>query len=314
MAGIQRRAAAKTRPLLIDELEFGLEPHRIIRLIDLLGAKEQPAPQQAFVTTHSPTALREFDGDQLFVLRKSGTGHEVTKVGNRDEIQGTIRKYPEAFLAPSVIICEGATEVGFVRGLSQFRAGRGKIALEARGVALVDGSGGGPNDLIARADVFRRLGYRVAVLRDDDNPPEPAIEGAFEKANGAVFHWRPGFALEDELFDSLPDARVEELLNRAIEFHGEEAVDAHITSKANGKLKLADLRAERARGEYSRETRRLLGQAAQVKSKNEKGKRGWFKSVSHIEVAREIVAPCWKTWAPDFKQPVIALLKWVEGD
>ncbi|MBN8940640.1 MAG: AAA family ATPase [Rhizobiales bacterium] len=313
IAGLQRQATAKTQLILIDELEHGLEPHRVIQLVDLLGAKEQVPPQQAFVTTHSPAALREFGGDQLFVVRRAVDGHEVTKVGTADDIQGTIRKYPEAFLAPSVIICEGATEVGFSRGLSQFRAGRGKPSLEARGVALVDGTGGGPNDLIARADVFRRLGYRVAVLRDDDKPPDPAIEGAFEKAKGTVFHWRAGYALEDELFRSLPDDDVEKLLTQAIELHGEEVIDAHITSKSNGKVSLSDVRAERALGGYTPATRELLGRAAQVKSKNDKGKRGWFKSLGYMEeVAREIVAPCSRGWAPDFKNTIVDLLTWID--
>jgi hypothetical protein len=45
--------------LLVDELEHGLEPHRIIRFLGSLGAKEVEPPLQVFMTTHSPVALRD---------------------------------------------------------------------------------------------------------------------------------------------------------------------------------------------------------------------------------------------------------------
>jgi predicted ATPase len=61
----------------MDELEYGLEPHRIIRLLGSIGAKEKDAPLQAFVTTHSPVALQELSAGQLMVVRESGRYHGV---------------------------------------------------------------------------------------------------------------------------------------------------------------------------------------------------------------------------------------------
>jgi putative ATP-dependent endonuclease of the OLD family len=61
-------------------------------LISLLGAKEKEPTQQAFVTTHSPVALKEFSGDQLFIVRKTATWQAVTRVGVADDMQSTIRK------------------------------------------------------------------------------------------------------------------------------------------------------------------------------------------------------------------------------
>ncbi|WP_246737339.1 ATP-dependent endonuclease [Nordella sp. HKS 07] len=88
LAGLQRKAASEATVILIDELEYGLEPHRVIRLLGSLGAKETPAPLQAFITTHSPIALRELRGDQLFVVRKQVSAHYVTVVGSVDDVQG----------------------------------------------------------------------------------------------------------------------------------------------------------------------------------------------------------------------------------
>jgi predicted ATPase len=76
-AGLQRKAADQSTILLMDELEYGLEPHRIIRLLGSIGAKEKDAPLQAFVTTHSPVALQELSAGQLMVVRESGRYHGV---------------------------------------------------------------------------------------------------------------------------------------------------------------------------------------------------------------------------------------------
>ena len=72
VAGLQRKASKQSTILIADELEHGLEPHRIIRLLDSLGAKESKPPLQVFMATHSPVVLRELSGDQVVVLKPRG--------------------------------------------------------------------------------------------------------------------------------------------------------------------------------------------------------------------------------------------------
>jgi putative ATP-dependent endonuclease of OLD family len=106
IAGLQRKAAAETAVILVDETEHGLEPHRIIRFVTSLGAKETAPPLQVFMTTHSSVVLRELSGNQLYVVRRQDDSHSVQKVGADDDIQSTIRLHPDAFLAPSVLVGE----------------------------------------------------------------------------------------------------------------------------------------------------------------------------------------------------------------
>ena len=63
----------------------------------------------------------ELSGGQLFVLRRSLHGHEARMAGTDNDTQSTIRLYPEVFLAGSVIVCEGASEIGLLRGLDLHR-------------------------------------------------------------------------------------------------------------------------------------------------------------------------------------------------
>lgn len=286
IAGLQRKAAAQSAIILIDELEHGLEPHRIIRLLGSLGAKEKEPPLQVFMTTHSPVALRELAGSQLFVTRPAVDKHDVLTVGTADDIQSTIRLYPDAFLAPSVIVCEGASEVGLVRGLDQYRTANGHDPIAARGTALVDCGGGDADRPFKRAAAFRTLGYRAAVVRDDDKKPSAGVEAAFIAGGGRVVAWRDGRALEDELFLSLTDDGVSKLLSRAMELHGAELVNEHIKSASQNGKDLDAVLQEMFSGGVTPESRLILGKAARAK------KAGWFKSVTWMEdVARGIVGP-----------------------
>lgn len=301
VAGLQRKAAVQSTIILIDELEYGLEPHRIIRLLGSLGAKEKNPPLQVFMTTHSPIALRELAGSQLIVTRSADDKHNVVTVGTTDDIQSTIRLYPDAFLAQSIIVCEGASEVGFVRGLDQYRTLNGHDAITAQGTALVDCGGGGADRPFQRAAAFRALGYRAAVVRDDDKKPTAEVEAAFIAEGGKVVAWRDGRALEDELFLGLTDDSIEKLIDRAVELHGEEQVNEHIKSASQNTKNLNDIRTG-----ITPENRLILGKAARTK------KAGWFKSVTWMEdVARDIVGPDLVKADVGFRTLVDDIFAWV---
>jgi AAA domain, putative AbiEii toxin, Type IV TA system/AAA domain/Overcoming lysogenization defect protein-like, TOPRIM domain len=301
VAGLQRRAAKEATVILIDEVEHGLEPHRIRLLLHSIGSKETPAPLQGFLTTHSPVVVRELSAEQLTLLRRSGAEHKAIQLSSQGEIQGTARAFPEAFLASSVIVCEGASEVGLLRGLDQVRAGQGKTSMTAAGVELVDA--GGIDKVYRRANAFRALGYRVTVLRDDDVKPSKLVEGLFVKVAGPIHTWRDGRMLEDELFASVPDYTVTELLDHAVAIHGEELVSEHITSASNGKVTLAACKSK-----VTPDTRAVLANACSSK------KIPWFKSVSGMEyVAREIVGPVLAKSDAGFNAIVDGVFTWIEN-
>lgn len=308
IAGLQRKAAATASIILVDELEHGLEPHRIVRFLGALGAKDQEPPLQAFVTTHSPVALRELSGAQLFVMGRENAAQQARNVGTDNDIQSTIRLYPDAFLASSVIVGEGASEVGLLRGLDQFRVADGNVSIAALGVALVDAGGGEADRPFARARALLRLGYRTAVLRDDDKKPTAGIEEGFEGDGGRVFRWRDGRALEDELFLSLSDAAVGNLIDYAAELHSEDLIDAHIKSASQGRNSLEAIRSELVRGRLTRDSGEILARAAQTR------RQGWFKSVTWMEhVGLEIVAPDLARADAGFRAIIESVFVWAGG-
>ena len=309
IAGLHRAAANTANVVLVDEIEYGLEPHRLTRLLGSLGAKEKTPPLQVFMTSHSPVVLRELSGSQLFVVRCAGGVHHALPVGAGDDAQSTIRCYPEAFLARTVIVCEGASEVGLIRGLDEFWITQGYRSLQAAGVGYVDATGGDADRCLYRASTFQQLGYRVAAVQDNDKTPTPVTVAAFVAAGGYHVTWRDGRALEDELFASLPAAAVTALIAQALELTEDGLVDQHIRTRSSGKLSLAAVQVEGLSGIYSVATRTALGGAARVK------KAGWFKSITKMEaVARDIVGPALATSDARFVDVVNGLFSWAHKD
>lgn len=296
-AGLQRAAAAEATIVLVDEVEFGLEPHRIMRLLGSLGAKEEVPPLQGFMTTHSPVVVRELSASQLHLLKRHEGEHYAVQVP--PDAQGTLRTNPEAFLAVSVLVCEGASEVGLLRGLERHLAAKPGKSLFAAGLALVDA--GGVSNIYRHALALNSLGYRAAVLRDDDKQPKAEDEEAFSEAGGTIFRWQDGMALEDELFHSLSDGGVVKLLEQGIKILGEDVVAAQISSNSGNALTLADCRAGQGA-----EVRRVL--AASSKSKG----KSWFKNVTdYDDVMFDVVRPDLPNCGEAFRRTVTGIVKWV---
>jgi len=228
-----------------------------------------------------------------------------------NEIQKAIRSYPESFLSSTVIVCEGASEVGFIRGIDECRVSSGELSLGAKGVSYIDASGGSPKSCLDKAAVYLNLGYKVIAFIDSDLPISPDVLDEFKDKGGIHIAWRAGRNIEDELFLSLPDKAVDLLIERAIEFTGIQTVDNHIRESSGHKYSLEAIADERkASGAYSKELREILANASG------KGKRGtaWFKSISKMEeVARDVVYPNLEDMDPQFLDTVNRLFKQAYG-
>jgi len=304
IAGLQRQAADAAAVALVDELEYGLEPHRIMRLLNSLGAKDGGVPLQVFLTTHSPVVLRELSGDQLYVLRNIGAAHSVGRVGVCDDVQSTIRSDPEAFLARSVIVCEGASEVGLLRGMDEHYVGLNFLSLQASGVAYVDTGGGHPDRALFRGLALLSLGYRVAVVVDNDKVPDVTMVDRFVRGGGYLFRWRAGRALEDEIFSSLPGDAIAQLIELAQDYTEDGTVNNHIVTTTSGRSNLAIIQSEAAAG-YSAASREILGRASRIR------KAGWFKSITKMSaVAKGIIGPTMHRGDPDFQHRMEELFRW----
>lgn len=203
--GLQKQALLAPHITLFDEVEVGLEPHRIARLLKHL---KDDTSGQYFLTTHSPVVLRELTIADLHIVHCNADRVEVVeanKPGISGIMQGKIRSGAEAFLAPKIIVCEGATEVGFLRGLDgHWSDNRELEAFAYRGVALFDAAGAG--NIRATASGLKELGYNVAVLADSDEDIHFSDAHAAELQAVGIFvvKWNDGTSIEERVFRDLP--------------------------------------------------------------------------------------------------------------
>lgn len=248
-------------------MEFGLEPHRITRLIKHVRDDKRG---QYFLTTHSPIVLRELTVKELHIVHnKDGVVQIISaaKEGLEEhEMQGKIRSSTEAFLAKKVVVCEGATEVGFLRGFDDYQLENQKDPFSFHGVALVDAKGASKVKALAKA--FKSLCYDVSVLADGDAEKQfsPADEIELVELGIQVRVWSDKLSLEERAFLDLPWANVLDSLNLARETLGYPVYDQ---TRAEFR---EDLNTDTSLWKDSPKLRTAIGVAAK--------KAGWFKDTT----------------------------------
>jgi putative ATP-dependent endonuclease of OLD family len=202
--GLQKDNLRAPHITLFDEVEIGLEPHRIARLVQHL---KEDATGQYFLTTHSPVVLRELTVEDLHIVHSKNGKTDIiaaNKTGIANSIQGKIRLGAEAFLAPKIIVCEGATEAGFLRGLDAYWVSKAKYSFAYQGVALFDARGA--NKIKEIAEGLKDLSYNVSVLADSDRPDQfsDADVDSLQARAVKVTVWDGALCIERRVFADLP--------------------------------------------------------------------------------------------------------------
>ncbi|MEY9777200.1 ATP-dependent endonuclease [Arthrobacter sp. MW3 TE3886] len=290
--GIQSASVAGGSIIAIDEVEHGLEPHRLAHLLHMLRQKAEATSVQVLFTTHSAMAVESLKASDLAVVRSvNGLTTVIPVPDELETAQGVFRSAPSALLARKVVVGEGATEVGLLRGLfRQWDANRieqGQASSVSLGLAVVDGRGG--NDAPDRACLFANLGYASFVLMDnDDDKVEPNVSAA-QAAGVTIAQWQAGRALEDELAHGLDAAGLREMVDSAAELMSEEAVCSAVAAKLSVRKLEGTDPAEWAAfsGKPLDEVRNAIGLAAKGK------KNPWFKTVDGGEILAVLVVNHW---------------------
>lgn len=220
--GLQTQVLKTPHITLCDEVEIALEPHRIARLVQHL---KQDASGHYFLTTHSPVVLREMTIDDIQVVHTKAGKTEVVAASQgalADIAQGKLRSGAEAFLAPKIVVCEGQTEVGFVRGLDEIWAGQGLLSFAYQGVAPFNALGA--DQVRSAAECLHALHYHVAVVVDSDEPRKFSPQDAADlKSKGmTVVCWSGNASIEERAFADLAWVGVLASFRMAVQIHGDE--------------------------------------------------------------------------------------------
>lgn len=308
MVGLQKEALQEQHITLCDEVEIALEPHRIARLLHHL---KQDITGQYFITTHSPVVLRELAVDDLHIVHSKGGKTEIVsakKPAIADRIQGNIRSGAESFLAPKIIVCEGATEVGFIRGLDRYWISKEKLSLAYQGVAAFDAVGGSKVKQIA--ENLHELHYDVCVLVDSDEANQFSAQDA-ENLNAkgiTVVMWDGKMSIEERVIADLPWDGVMASCNTARSIHEDSTVLNQIESQYG-----PGFSRDMAVWTDDASLRTAIGKAA--KKKENSSNSGWFKRQSWAQTWVDAISQYFDSQSiqnSDLVTKVTALRTWID--
>jgi len=300
---------------LIDEVEHGLEPHRIARLLKHLRAPSidggKAAPSQIFMTTHSPVVIRELTAADIFTVRCNAGLTDVKSAAafatDLNSAQAHLRRAPEAFLASKIVVGEGRTEQGLLRGLDGFWSVEGnKDSFALRGAIAIDGNGNAAAPAIA--EYLLDLGYEAFLLLDTDKKADAALLASVRRKGGAVHEWVGDCSTEERVFLDVPWATVVALVQFAVECVTADSVKYHINKicNAQGMAELSDLSLPAALDTSA--LRGAIGKAA----RNENNP--WFKDITRGERVGGLVGECLdKIPATPLAQGLASLRQWIDG-
>lgn len=262
---IQTSLAGGNSISLVDEIEQGLEPDRIRTLVNSLSRRTKG---QIIFTTHSDNALVEVGAESVFWLRADNRVVMLTS-----DMQSLLRGAPDAFFARRVIVCEGATEIGFCRAICDYIVAKGGAPFSYRGIVIVDGSG---STLTKYAQMFKQLGVDTLLFCDSDKDDVNEQKACLRKAGVVVVDWEGSDAFEQGIFKDLPDAAIGELMREAVRIgEADNRYDRiSILNKVRARHVTASEESLFVAGPFSREYRTALGDTA----KHEKS--AWFKYIT----------------------------------
>jgi ABC-type cobalamin/Fe3+-siderophores transport system ATPase subunit len=225
---LQLAAADSESIVLVDEIEFGLEPHRLLHVLRLLKERQNAGTGQVFITTHSPLVIEAVKALDLWVTRAQDGNVTVMQVPDEldgmraSEPQATVRSGASAMLARRIVVCEGKTEVGMCRALVAAWDAIEEVPMALVGTAIRNGCG---NEAPRKARCLAKLGYDAALLVDDDlddaNRAALAADVADAVADGvALLRWQSGCSVEEQVIRELPESALADLVALRVEFAG----------------------------------------------------------------------------------------------
>lgn len=299
--GLQHEAGRTGGITLIDEIEYGLEPHRIRRLLYVLKndthlqesdnaydvdgvTMANSNANQIFLTTHSPVALSELEPADLRIVRSDDGVTEIKKPS--DALRPLFRTNADAFLARKIVICEGKTEIGFCRALDAWWSDGGK-SFAYIGAALANGEGNtkGPGAAMA----FSNLNYDTVFFGDSDEPLNPD-ETALRAAGVETILWADGMSTEERVALDLPWEGFVDMARLAIEEYGEDHVQSKLAAHLGCQPTEVPVDPEEWANLQFEESAIRTAFAKAAKS----AKPGWFKRVDLAERLGELVMSHWE--------------------
>lgn len=275
--------------VLVDEIEQGLEPDRIITLLSIL---KETGQGQVFITTHSAHVIIEACWNNLFILSNNQNKRNLYKCPA--DLESCRRLNPHAFFAKRLICCEGKTELGIVRRYNRVIRDTVHKNFSSLGISMINCNGG--DQMYTIAMKMKDLGYDVCVFADDDRPKDLKKKKLAATAAGIpLFLCDEGNCIEAQIIQDLPWSALSDLINcPQLDFPShnivvDEQIESAISSSEPSmeeskriRSRLTDLSIDKdAEGKFDKKGRAIK-------------KKEWFKHIPGGEFLGELIIKNWE--------------------
>ncbi len=183
----------------IDEIERGLEPYRLRKLIETLYGLSR----QTFVTTHSPVAITCAKEAHLWYLDNAGGIGALP----HEKIEKQQERDPETFLSKVAVIAEGETEVGFLRCLLERALAADPLDY---GVRVCHGQGN--SSTLTLLETLSSAGLLFAGLADDEGKDSGRWQALKQKLGDRLLQWSGG-CTEQAVISAIPTDKLSILVD-----------------------------------------------------------------------------------------------------
>ncbi len=289
--------------ILIDEIEYGLEPHKLAELLYKLKETSK-TNGQVIMTTHSPITIAELEYNNL-ILCKSKNG--ITNCTNFDKtLQPLLRSNSFAFITNKIIVVEGATENGLLRTLNKKWSDYGE-SLSMYNSLVMDGKGG--TQACNHAEKLYDMGYKVCVLIDSDEKEALKKAEEIERKGIKVFKWEDGNSTEKQILKDLPKESLNDIINMMVELKKDERA---VKNYINDEFKIKTINIEDLSDFSVDEIKKKLVKILTFKNSKEKNR---FKTINYGIALGKIIEQNYDKLETDTIKNVINDLKeWYKVD
>lgn len=266
--------------LLMDEVEYGLEPYRRRLLVQRIRERLE-SEGQAFLTTHSSTVIAELQFCELSRLFVPGDAKAPRMSSLPETLRRVSQKDSEALICRLPIVCEGNTEIEILLVLLGNLAKTDGRDLAAMGIRFVDGQG--QPQAFPVIEGFHRAEFPVGAFLDQETAHIGTREALSEGGPTVLGMFSSGKSTEHALASSLDDGLLDELLEVGSDIYGR--VGEGRRKQLNHTLgKPGELAPSELVREHGLETvRQAIGDVAH--------KSDWFKPRDHSRaLARWLIA------------------------
>ena len=287
--------------ILIDEIEYGLEPHKLSDLLYKLHSKSSTG--QVILTTHLPITISELSYSNLFLcISKTG----ITKCNKFDEdLQPLLRANPYAFISNKIIVVEGATESGILKTLNYKWSDSGN-SLSLYNSVVMDGKGG--INACQNAQKLKNIGYDVCLFIDADDLKTNQEAEKLRKKGIKVLMWKEGNSTEKQLISDLTFDSLSQVIDMMIELKDRDKVLSYFKEFEMNTIDLDELKINFNEDEIKEKIVNILT------FKNSKGKPR-FKNFNYGILLGKIIDKNYDKFLSDSIPKIInELKKWYRGE